>query len=236
MYGSASTWLFNVVRLVLAASSSQQVVSHFVSDEENFAGFGREGTVDLVKSHEISSEIAVLVLAALAETIFITVRDPRDAVVSLMQARSHSFERALHFVAASARLCKEFSGDARAQLYRYENGFFNDEQTVSAISTRLGHTLAEADRKRIFSTTSRSEVEKYIAKMACHPGILQDKLSGDLLDPQTQWHSHHAGRRGVTGRWREVLTSQQAQAVENLIPYFCRDAETGVKGYRKADI
>ena len=45
------------------------------------------------------------------------------------------------------------------------------------------------------------------------PGILQDRISGDLLDPQTHWHTHHAGRSGEIGRWRRELTQAQADAV-----------------------
>ncbi len=220
MYGSASTWLFNVVRLVQALALEAQPVSHFFSGGESLAEFGRAGTVDLVKSHEIAGEATVLALAARAARIFITVRDPRDAVVSLMQARSHSFERALYFVGDAARLCMEFSGDARARLYRYESGFFNDEQTVHEIAVWLGGAICAADAARIFAATSRPEVEKHIARMHGQPGILQDRQSGDLLDPHTQWHSHHAGRRGETGRWRTVLTPEQVLEIETRIPYF----------------
>jgi hypothetical protein len=45
------------------------------------------------------------------------------------------------------------------------------------------------------------------------PGILQDRVSGDRLDPQTHWHTHHAGRTGEIGRWRRELSPAQADAV-----------------------
>lgn len=220
MYGSASTWLFNVVRKVVEQSNAGQPVSHFFSREETFENFGRGNVIDLVKSHEIIDDTAIIELAARVQKIFVTVRDPRDAVVSLMLARSHTFERALHFVGQSARLCEEFSGDKRVQLFRYEAGFFNTDETVKRVAVHLGYNITDETAQRIFAATSRPEVEKYIASMHKQSGILQDKVSGDLLDPQTQWHTHHAGRSGEIGRWRQALTLQQILEVEVRIPYF----------------
>ncbi len=173
-----------------------------------------------MKSHEICDEATIVGLASRARGIFITVRDPRDAVVSLMQARSHTFDRALHFVSQSARLCMEFSTDSRARLFGYETEFFNDVQTVKLVASHLGYGITDEAVQHIFAATSRPEVEKHIASMHKKTGVLQDKLSGDLLDPQTQWHTHHAGRSGETGRWRHVLTPQQVLEVEAQVPYF----------------
>jgi len=220
MYGSASTWLFNVVAQVQALSQTGMPLSHFFSGGEGFDSFGRENTVDLVKSHEISDEATIVELASRAMVIFITVRDPRDAVVSLMLARSHTFDRALHFVGQSARLCKEFSADSRVRLFNYETEFFNDMRTVTLVASHLGYGITDEAAQHIFAATSRPEVEKHIANMHKKTGVLRDKLSGDLLDPQTQWHTHHAGRSGETGRWRHVLTPQQALEVEAKVPYF----------------
>ncbi|MDR3506191.1 MAG: hypothetical protein P4L52_08090 [Acidocella sp.] len=220
MYGSASTWLFNVVRQVQGESDTAQPVSHFFSREESFESFSRGNTVDLVKSHEISDDATIIELASRVRKMFITVRDPRDAVVSLMLARSHTFERALHFVGQSARLCAEFSGDKRAQLFVYETEFFNVVGTVKRVAVHLGFSITNEAMQRIFAATSRPEVEKYIAAMHKQSGILQDKVSGDLLDPKTQWHTHHAGRSGEIGRWRQILTSQQIREVEAQVPYF----------------
>jgi hypothetical protein len=46
------------------------------------------------------------------------------------------------------------------------------------------------------------------------PGTLRDPRSGDMLDPETQWHRHHAGRAGEVGGWRRILSPAQATTVE----------------------
>jgi hypothetical protein len=224
MYGSASTWLFNVVRLLHTCLGTAEPRVHFFGDAGDFGGFDRPEIVDLVKSHEIADEATILELAKRARKIFITVRDPRDAVTSLLLARSHSFARALHYVEQSAKLCAAMRADRRALLLRYETGFFAAPPTVALIAAHLDMAVAAADAEAIFAANSRAAVEKHIASMAGRPGVLRDEVSGDLLDPQTQWHTHHAGRRGETGRWREVLTPEQIREIESRIPLFMSPA------------
>jgi hypothetical protein len=33
----------------------------------------------------------------------------------------------------------------------------------------------------------------------------------------THWHTHHAGRTGEIGRWRQMLTEEQVLEVERLL-------------------
>jgi hypothetical protein len=77
----------------------------------------------------------------------------------------------------------------------------------------LKYPLTDVAAQRIFDANRREEVEKYIAKMPRMQGVLQDRVSGDRLDPRTHWHTHHAGRDGEMGRWRHMLSDVQAVAV-----------------------
>lgn len=218
MYGSASTWLFNVVRQIHLAAAVRPV-SHFFSGAENFAGFDPPGAIDLVKSHEISDEATILQLAARARKIFVTQRDPRDAVASLMRSHKHDFGKALLFVEASARLCAGLAQDQRTMVLHYESGFFDDPAIVQDVAKHLDQPLSAADATRIFNANLRIEVEKHIARMPRMPQIMRDEISGDLLDPQTQWHTHHAGRTGETGSWRQHLSLAQAEEILARMPY-----------------
>ena len=222
MYGSASTWLFNVVRMLVEAETSRPARVQFVSSPNEFQGFSA-GEVDLIKTHEIEGDATILALAKGAARLFITVRDPRDAVTSLIQARSHSFERALHFVEQSARLCRSMAGDKRVRLFRYESGFFDDPATVGQIAAHLGLAVSAELAQAIFAANSRAEVEKHIAQMPQRQGVLRDAVSGDLLDPYTQWHTHHAGRKGGIKRWPGALTRAQIAEIEARVPVFWAD-------------
>ena len=98
MYASASTWLFNVVRQIHLARGDNDVQSHFVAGRANFGSINRLTATNLVKSHEINDEATVIDLAADADRIFVSVRDPRDAVASLMKYHGHEFDEALLLV------------------------------------------------------------------------------------------------------------------------------------------
>jgi hypothetical protein len=217
MYASASTWLFNVARQIHEVAGQGPVKTHFFSTAGNFAGFDQAGVTNIVKSHEIKDERTILELSRRAERILVTMRDPRDAVTSLMLYHSYTFERALPLVEEAARLCMGFARDKRAVLWHYESGFSAEPATVGRIAAHLGYQLEPAAAQKIFDANRREEVEKYIAKMDRMPGVLQDRVSGDRLDPRTHWHTHHAGRDGEIGRWRHMLTAAQASEVADRL-------------------
>ncbi len=133
-----------------------------------------------------------------------TMRDPRDAVASLMVYHGHDFDKAFALVERTADLCVGFARDRRVQVFQYESGFFADPQTVQKLGEILGYQLPEKIVQRIFNGLQRAEVEKYIAGLPQRPGVLQDRISGDLPDPATQRHTHHAGRSGEIGCWRNM--------------------------------
>jgi hypothetical protein len=212
MYASASTWLFNAVRDMAALRG--EVKTCFWSGTANLAGLTAPGRTMVVKSHEITDPATVNWLAANASHILITLRDPRDAVTSLMIHHGYEFDRALDHVAAAARLCVRFAADRRALVLAYESLFFEKPETLSAVDARLGLNTTAPSRQPIFDRLLRAEVEKHIANMPRLPGMLQDRISGDMLDPATHWHTHHAGRTGEIARWRHKLTAAQATKVE----------------------
>jgi hypothetical protein len=214
MYASASTWLFNVTRQIHEECGAGTVKTHFFSGKGNFAGFDQAGQTQIVKSHEIKDEGTVLEMSRRADRILVTMRDPRDAVTSLMLYHSYDFDRALPLVEEAARLCMGFARDKRALLLHYETGFSTESGTLERAAAHLGYKLEPAAAQRIFDANRREEVEKYIATMDRMPGTLQDRVSGDRLDPRTHWHTHHAGRSGEIGRWRHMLSEPQAGEVE----------------------
>ena len=220
MYASASTWLFNVARQVLQAAQAEEVQTNFISGRETKLTLPAVGAVTLIKSHEISSEERTADVARQSSKILITVRDPRDAVVSLMQAHKYDFEQALDFVEQSARLCFGFAKDRRAQLFEYETKFFEETGTVAAVTRHLGYELPDEAITSIHKALNRAEVEKHISQMPKMPGILVDAKSGDLLDTKSHWHSHHSGRNGAIGKWSNALTAKQAAEIQRRLDFY----------------
>jgi hypothetical protein len=144
----------------------------------------------------------------------VTIRDPRDAVTSLMLYQRFPFQLALEWVARSANFVGELAADARALLLRYESDFTALPGTVDEIASWLGGPLPADERERLFAQHSRAAVESWISSLDALPQSVRDGRSGDIFDPQTQWHRHHAGRTGEVGRWRRMLTPDAVAAVE----------------------
>jgi len=221
MYASASTWIFNVVRQTCLADPALPVQTDFVSEKIDLSTLENSAARHVLKSHEIANEAVIAELAKLTSRFIITIRDPRDAVTSLMVYHHYEFGRALTHVQKAARLCVRFAGDERAMILTYESNFFDDPGTLDRIAGHLGLCLTGSDRDRIFASNRRSEVEKHIAGLDCLPGALRERNSGDLLDPVTHWHSYHAGRDGEIGRWKRILTTEQVRDVQLcLADYF----------------
>jgi len=215
MYGSASTWLFNVVRELGAVRG--MVVSDFVSDGGGLPARVAPDATYVFKSHEIGNIAVLDWLNRFSTQLIVTVRDPRDAVSSLMLYHGYAFERALDYVDRSARLCARFAADERALLLAYESRFFERAETVARVDAHLGWKAGAATRDAIFGCLQRAAVDAYIARLPAVPGVLQDRSSGDMLDPRTHWHTHHAGRSGEVGRWKRELSAEQVRQVEQRL-------------------
>ena len=217
LYASASTWTFNALRLLHAKAAPPLVLrSYFASGQLDLTAFA-EPLTHLVKSHEITHPGTLAELARRADKIIVTVRDPRDAIASLLLYHKLDFSAALDLVDQTMRLCARFAADPRAKLYYYETRFFEQPETVPALAAHLGLNTPATACGEIFASLGREAVEQHIARLPTLPGILQDIKSGDRLDPQTHWHTHHAGRTGEIGRWRHQLSPIQARAVEDRL-------------------
>jgi len=216
MYASGSTWLFNAtVAVARALFPGSRVSGCFVHAAASLPQDDPQA-VRIVKSHDAEPE-AALALARSAAAILLTVRDPRDAVVSLMQSQRYRFLPAVAAIHRSAHYCAVLAPDRRTRIFRYESGFTDDPATAVAIAATFAARLAEPDRARIHAALRRPAIEALIAGLPDLPGAVRDPRSGDFEDPVTQWHTHHAGRDGRIGKWRDRLTPEQAAFIDQRL-------------------
>ncbi len=217
MFSSASTWTFNVVqRIAVAAAPADPPRGIFLDFADRLPAM--PGQTLVVKTH--GSEIADD-LGQQAAAIVITVRDPRDAIVSLMQHNKLPFEIALRMTEVSAWTCGRFMAHPRALVLRFEDRFFDDRRTVDRIAVRLSARLPAGESGRIFDALRRQEVDAFIAGLEMRPTTRRKvhAVTGqrDLYDPATGWHAHHAGRTGESGRWGRYLPEAQVGVVERRL-------------------
>ncbi|MDE2198036.1 MAG: hypothetical protein KGJ41_03355 [Rhodospirillales bacterium] len=213
MYASGSTWTYNVMRAIARhAHPGETLSSHFVNDIGELAFLGRPGGPHVVKSHDLPADAAEL-LARHARCIVVTQRDPRDAVTSLMLYQRFPFNTALQWVGRSARFAAALAERPGTVMLRYEDGFVDDPATIDRLAAAMGGRLPPRLRDELFAQTRRASIERLIAALPGKPDTRRT-AGDDIMDSETQWHGHHAGRSGEIGRWRHMLAPAQLAWVE----------------------
>ena len=172
--------------------------------------------IRIVKTHQLDAKAEAFMKEA-ATAILLTIRDPRDAVVSLMQHMRHSFFAALATVERSALFAQRYAADPRTVLWRYEAGFIDEPATFDTLAATLGGALAAPARAALFAQSRRAAIEARIARLEELPTTVKDPRSGDVVDMVSQWHRHHANRDGAVGRWRQLLTPDAVAIVEQRL-------------------
>jgi hypothetical protein len=115
----------------------------------------------VVKSH-VPSEPLLLVTRLTRGPIFLTIREPRDSVVSLMQRFRFTFEAALKDVAEEAARIVEFSQAPDVILFRYEDCFYEDQQTIADVADLIGVRVPKRARQHIYSALTPDAVKRKI--------------------------------------------------------------------------
>jgi hypothetical protein len=220
--GSGSTWIYNAVRKVaLALAPDRPVLNPYIVRDKDLVSFDDPSRLVIVKSHETDAAAAAE-LGRRARAIWISVRDPRDCVTSLVQYHGATFDIALRSIEQNARFCSRFASHPRARLLQYEAAFADDPATLDRIATGLGGVLPAADRDRIFAETRRTAIEAFIRQLDILPTAVRPS-PGNLVDTVTKWHNHHANRTGESGRWRHILTPSQVGQIEDRLDDWMTD-------------
>jgi hypothetical protein len=210
---SGSTWVYNAVRKTAQVlHPDKPVLGPYIVTHADLPALDDRMHLVIAKTHE-TDDAAAAALSRHAQAIWVSIRDPRDCVASLMQYHGLDFDSAMQIVRRDARFCFRFVSHPRACVFRYEAGFADSPATLDRIAAGFGGALSAADRERIFAETRRPAIEAFIERLDEMPTALRP-APNDLVDPVTKWHRHHANRTGETGRWRHTLAPQQAAAIE----------------------
>lgn len=84
---------------------------------------------------------------------------------------------------------------------------------------RAARRLAPETLAALFAASRRVVIETRIAALPALATSWRNPANGDLVDTDTQWHTHHAGRSGVGGgRWSQQLDPPQAAHIAARLP------------------
>ncbi len=211
MPGSASTWVFNVAREVLLRQAGARVVESFYSDalDRAWPVFREQGHLDRIvvwKLHEPDADWPAFLREARVKLV-LSIRDPRDAMLSLMERFGETGE------AAFARVNVAFTRVLESLAYphiglRYEDRFFEQPDTVAQVARYLGVPIDGADGERIFATYRTARVNAFAGDLDALPGDRRRGQGSAQYDEVTQIHRRHIGDQRV-GKWRDQFNAEE---------------------------
>lgn len=218
LHSSGSTWMYNLVREICGAASIPFVSTHR-DWSANLPWDSPGQPLIIAKSHNPWSDFQALVSAS-SDPVVITVRDPRDAVASLMRrfpkGDGATFDKALATIEQSAKVLVAVSQLREIPVFRYEDSFVGAPETFDDVARLLGVELSSVQRDSILARLSPDGVRKTISDLESAGAIRGERV----WDRETLWHANHVGD-GRIGKWIEALTADQADEVMARTRDYC---------------
>ena len=218
LHSSGSTWTYNAVREICKAGSIPFVSVHRDSSA-NLPWDAPGRPLIIAKTHNPMADFQKYIFGS-DDPVVITVRDPRDALVSYMQrfpkTLGKDFALALESIALSATRLVDIVRRRKAAVFRYEDGFIESDDTIDKLASMVGVALERGQRSAITESLTPDAVRETIRRQEA-AGII---CGEDIWDRETHWHAGHL-HDGKSGKWRDVLSEDQAREVVKRTQEFC---------------
>lgn len=231
VYRSASTWVANVAAeilrlrgptLILVADGAADIARQTASSSSTF----------VVKTHRPDPSLGLLVHAA-ALPVIVTLRDPADAVASLMEQFKERFESARGSVAASCDGVLAMLSVCRPVILRYEAPLARGARTVAELAAHLGVAIDDDMAHAIAARFAPTEVKRLIEGFAAEGLFGHDPQPYHVHAP-TQWHPGHIGT-GRIGSQHAILTPDQIESVRMVTRRFSEHFAYGADAVELAE-
>ena len=219
LYSSASTWAFNVIADLLRGSGRARLITIYADDlSNNVAKFIEPSECFVIKSHMPGASIRALQADTMLPAV-ITIRDPCDAVTSLMLRFGQDFEGALNAVSRSAANLLALQHQSKPMVLRYECGFTASDAAIAGIAAYLGIVVDKGQIDQLLRRFASSAVRDRIANLLSK-GVLSGKNPLLEWEEGTHWHPFHVGD-GRIGKSKDVLSARQIDATIRATSAFC---------------
>lgn len=209
--GSASTWLFNVVRELVATLPGPAVSLYADRASDLLAALAETNAAHVVvKAH--ARMMAVLRLAG--GRLIASTRDSRDSLLSMQDRFGHSAYDVTRQIALSAASVA-YARDAIAHLHlTYESRFTHRKATIAQIASFLEIDCEKTREAELFAKLKRTSVRSHTALLAAQG------YTADCFDPATHWHPNHVGD-GKVEKWNGRLPPERAEAYLHAFAALC---------------
>ncbi len=217
MHGSASTWVFNAAREIVTAALGEAAVLTFFADKMEHLPdeTTREAKTLIIKSHEGSPALDEW-LDANGALRLLSMRDPRDATLSLMQRFRMALEPSANAIARDGNRILRLAARG-IPVWRYEDGFFRHPETLEALAARLHCPLPPELRSHIFARYSTDSVRDFAQNLQTLPPDRLTQVGPYAMDKITQILAPHIGD-GACGKFRSLPPELQPQLTQFFTP------------------
>lgn len=218
MHGSASTWVFNVAReLLIAAAGDAEVHSLYADERAQVPEWTCRHLV--IKSHRGSEGLDDW-LAASGACILLSVRDPRDACMSMAQRFRSPLAHAIQWISQDCERLQRLAHLGHP-LFQYEDRFFDDRETVKQVAGHLGLRPSAAQVDDIFARYTTDAVRAFSQSLSQLPAERLTTVIRFPMDRVTQILAPHIGDTCV-GKWLDLPISTQDQLTRVFRPFLDR--------------
>jgi hypothetical protein len=221
LYSSGSTWVFNVIRQIWQAEAKAGAFRSLYLDSEMDLPLDIfDASYIALKTHkppDLPTDSLMRLVAICRGPVIVSIRDPRDAVASLMQRFGMPFDRALDSVAASAQSIMKVAGTRTIFLLRYEDGFVGSAGAFDAIAAQIGATPSSRLKRSILHRLTPDAVSRQV-ELLSEAGVISEERP---WDPQTHWHRGHVGD-GRVGKYGDILSDTRQRFVLWRTASFCQ--------------
>ncbi len=221
LHGSASTWVFNIVRELVATTVGPDRMLTFYADElgQMPEDSARAGKTMVFKSHHGSHELDSW-LQQRAAPIILSLRDPRDACLSMSQRFAAPLQHSVQWIARDCQRLARLAGQGHA-LLRFEDRFFEEPQSVDRLADGLGITCSPEAKASIFARYRTEAVRCFAAQLEDLPPERLTLVGSYRMDRVTQVLEPHIGD-GRIGKWRDLPAPVQAELTRFFRPFLER--------------
>ena len=221
LHASASTWVFNVVReLMIAAAGEERVITLYADRLDQLPDeTTRASRHVVIKSHHGSEELDAW-LAAEQARLFLSIRDPRDACISMTQRFKAPLENTVAWIMNDCDRMMRLATLGHP-LLRYEDRFFEDTFAVGRVAQSIGLNPPPEVIEAIFARYQTDQVQAFARKLEELPAERVTMVGAFKMDRVTQILAPHIGDGG-SGKWYDLPARSQAELTRLFGPFLDR--------------
>jgi len=221
LHGSASTWVYNVVReLAIAAMGEDRILAVYADEQANVPDAAAcSGRCLVIKSHHGSVALDAWLKAERA-AIFLSVRDPRDACISMTQRFKAPLNQTVAWIANDCNRLLRLAAEGYP-LLRYEDRFFDDKQSVERLAKAIGLHPEPSVIDTIFARYRTEAVRSFARSLADLPPERIVMVGTHKMDRVTQILGPHIGDGG-SGKWYDLPIQAQTELTRVFAPFLDR--------------